>query len=102
MQDEATTGFDGPALEHFHVFGAIRKLDTLGRRDHFELHQEVGKFDILCRLIDDDAHRTFGRMRTDIDYGACETLITHGWHCDQHLPIKITSAGCCALLHRFT
>src|ERR1041385_1122743 len=102
MQDEAAPGFDWAALEHFHVLSAARKLDALGSGDHFELHEKVGKFYILCRLIDDDTHRTFGRMRTDIDHRARETLVAHGRHCDQHLPVEIAPPGRCALLCRFT
>ena len=100
MQNEAASGFHRPALEHFDVFGTRRQLDALGRRDHFELHQQIGKFDVCRRMIDDDAHGTFGRMRADIDHRARETLVVHRRHRDQHLPVEIAAAGRC-LLRRF-
>ena len=46
MQHEAALGIDRPALEHLHAAGARRQLDEIGRRNHVELHQQVGKADM--------------------------------------------------------
>ena len=83
----------GPAFEHLDVFRPHRQLDALARRDHFELHQQIGKFDIARRLVDDDAHGAFAGMRADIDHAAGKTLVAHRRHGDQHLAVEITARG---------
>ena len=42
VQYEAAPGFHRPALEHLDVFRPHRQFDALGRRDHLELHQQIG------------------------------------------------------------
>ena len=93
----------GPPLSTFTVSGLRRQLDPLGRRDHVELHQQIGKLDVGRRLVDDDAHGAFGRMRADIDHAARETLVAHRRHRDQHLAVEIAArrASCrriCAVI----
>ena len=39
----------GPPLSTFTAAGARRQLDELGRRDDVELHQQVGKIDVVRR-----------------------------------------------------
>ena len=61
MQHEAALGLDRAALEHLHAARARGQLDQVGRRDHVELHQQVGEADVRGRLVDDDeACRTLG------------------------------------------
>ena len=93
MQHEAAPGFHRPTLEHFDVLGLGRQLDTLVRRDHFQLHQQIGKFDVPRRLIDDDAHGAFVRVRADINHRPRETLVAHRRHRDQHLAVEIAARG---------
>ena len=73
VQHEAAPGLHRAALEHLDVAGARRQLDALGRRDDFELHQQVGKVDVAGRLVDDDAHGAFGGMRADIDHARAKS-----------------------------
>ena len=40
---------------------------TSARRNDVELHQQIGKVDVLAGLVDHDAHRAFGGVRADID-----------------------------------
>src|SRR5215470_17795314 len=47
--------------------GALRQLDQIRRRDDLELDQQVGEVDVGGELIDDDAHRAFGRVGTHIN-----------------------------------
>ena len=91
VQHEAAFGFNRTAHEHLDRAGARRQFDQIGGRQHLELHEQVGKVDIGRRLIDDDAHRAFGRMRAHIDHGARETLVLHGRRRDQHLTIQIAA-----------
>ena len=93
MQHEAAPGLDRAALEHRHVLRPHRQLDALGLRDHLELHQKIRELDVLRRLVDDDAHGAFGRMRADIDHRARKTLVAHRRHGDQHLPVEIAARG---------
>ena len=86
-------GFDRAALEHLHAAGARRQLDQVGRRDHVELHQQVGEADVRRRLVDDDAHGAVGRVGADIDHAARETIVAHGRHRDQHLAVEIAALG---------
>ena len=62
-------------------------------RNDVELHQQIGEIDVGGRLVDDDAHRAFGRMRAHIDDAARETLVAHGRRGDQHLAVEIAAAG---------
>ncbi len=45
------------------------------------------------RLVDHDSHGAFGRMGADIDHAAGESLVAHGRHRDQHLPVEIAALG---------
>ena len=60
---------------------------------------------LMCggRLVDDDAHRAFGRMRAHVDQAARETLVLHARRRDQHLAVEEAArgAGAGALLQRF-
>ncbi len=91
MQHETALGIDGASLEHLHASGARRKLDQVGGRHDLELHQKIRETDMRRRLIDDDAHRAFGRMGADVDHAASKTLVAHRRHRDQHLTVEIAA-----------
>jgi hypothetical protein len=93
MQHEAAPGFDRPAFEHPDVFRPHRQFDPLGLRDDVELHQQIGKFDVRRRLVDDDAHGAFGRVRANVNDRAGEALVAHRRHRDQHLAVEIAARG---------
>jgi hypothetical protein len=93
VQDKAAPGFDRSALEHLHSIGAVRQLNALGSRNNLELYEQIGKFYVGRRVIDNDAHRTFGRVSADIDHSAREAFIIHRGHRDQHLPVEIAAPG---------
>ena len=91
VQHEAAPGFHRTALEHLHRAGVVRQFDALGRRNDFELHQQIGKIDVGRRLVDDDAHGAFGRMRAHVDHRTREALVAHRRHGDEHLPVEIAA-----------
>ena len=70
------------------------KQDRFLPLDHIELNEKLGKFDAARELIDDDAHRPFLRMRTDVDDGSGKARVGHGGHRDQHLPVEKTALLC--------
>src|SRR5262249_8617692 len=88
VQHEPALGVDRATLEHLHALCAWWKSDQVGRRNDVELHQKIGKADMRCRLIDDDAHGAFGRVGADVDHAAREAFVAHGWHRDQHLAVE--------------
>jgi hypothetical protein len=88
VQHEPALRLNRAALEDFDRAGPPRQLDALGRRDHVELDQQVGKVDVRRRLIDDDTHGSFGGMGAHINQRAGEAFITHAGHGDQHLAIE--------------
>ena len=47
--------------------------------------------DMRRRLIHDDAHRAFGRVGAHVDHAACEAIVAHRRHRDQHLPVEIAA-----------
>ena len=81
----------GPPLSTLTSSASHRQFDALGRRDDFELHQQIGKFDVAGRLVDDDAHGAFGRMRADVNHRARKALVAHRRHRDQHLAVEIAA-----------
>ena len=89
VQHEAALGLDRSAAHDFHRAGARRQLDHVGLGYDIELHQQVGKVDVRRRVIDDDAHRAFGRMRADINQRAREAFVAHRRHGDEHLAVEI-------------
>jgi diguanylate cyclase (GGDEF)-like protein/PAS domain S-box-containing protein len=93
VEDETAAGLDRTAFEHLHGARTLRQLDQVGRRNHIQLHQEVREGHVDRQLIDDDAHRTLGRMGADIDQAAVKTLVAHARHGDQHLPVEIAPFG---------
>src|SRR5690242_4329542 len=93
MQNKTASGLDRSALENLYVFGTVGQLNALGSGNDFKLNEEIGKFDVLRGMIDDDAHGAFGRVGTYVDHRTSETLVGHCWHRNQHLPIKITASG---------
>src|SRR5262245_10297745 len=98
VQDEAALWIDRTTLEHLDPAGTRRQPDHVGGRNDVELYQQVGKADMRRRVVDDDAHGTFGRMRTDIDHAAGESLVAHARHCDQHLSVEEAALGTAARL----
>ena len=52
-----------------------------------DLAQQVRKLDWL-KLIDDETHRAFIGMRTDIDHRPGKTLVAHSGHGKQELPVQ--------------
>jgi len=79
---------DRSAFEHRHSFSRTRQANRILGRDHVELHEEIGKIDAPCGLIEDDAHRAVGRMRAQIDDRAGEPLVRHAGHRHQHLTVE--------------
>ena len=47
--------------------------------------------DAARRAIDDDAHRAFGGMRTEIDHRTLEARVSHHGHRDQKLAVEIAA-----------
>ena len=88
VQHEPALSLDRAALEYFDGAGPSWQLDTLGRRDHVELDQQVGKVDVRRGLIDHDTHGPFGGMGAHINQRAGEAFIAHAGHGDQHLAIE--------------
>src|SRR6185437_7631109 len=91
MQHEAASGFHRTAFEDLNVLRPHRQFDALGRRDHLELHQQIGELDVAGRMVDDDAHGALARMRADVDHRARKPLVVHRRHRDQHLTIEIAA-----------
>ena len=40
-------------------------------------------------LVDDDAHRAFGRMRAHVDHASARSAVAHDGHRNQHLAVEI-------------
>src|SRR5258708_13051329 len=91
MQYETAAGLYRAALEHLYGSGAQRQLDDIGIGDDVELHQQIRKLDIACRLVDDNAHRPFRRVCTNIDQSTGKSLVPHPRHRDQHLAVEIST-----------
>ena len=70
---------------------AMEELRETLLGDHVELHQQIRKFDVACRLVDDNAHCPFRRMCTNIDQSAGKSLVPHARHRDQHLAVEIST-----------
>ena len=84
--------FDRAAAHDFHDAGSRRQPDQVRRRNDIQLHQEVGKIDIRCGVIDDDAHRAFGRVRANINHRTRKPIVKHCRHGNQHLAVEKASA----------
>jgi hypothetical protein len=97
VQDETAAGFDRTTLEHLDAAGARRQLDQVRPADDFELHQQIRKAHIECRMVHDDAHRAFRGVRTHVNDATGKSLVTHGRHGDQHLAIEIATLGSSSL-----
>jgi len=75
------------------MVGIDRQLDRFVIADDIKLHQKIAKIDVGGRLVDDDAHRAFGRVRAHIDDAAREPFVAHRRHRDQHLAVEIAALG---------
>src|SRR5579862_899719 len=92
MQYKSAFALHRPAAHHLHYAGSTRQLDHVGSRYHVELYQQIRKFDVRRRMIDDDAHGALGRMRAHIDDRTGKTVVHHRRHGDQHLAVEKASA----------
>src|SRR5258708_25804901 len=91
MQYEAAARLYRAAFEHLHGSRAQRQLDDIVIGDDVELHQQIRKPDVACRLVDHNAHRSIRRVCTNIDQSTVKSLVPHARHRDQHLAVEIST-----------
>ncbi len=92
VQHKAALGLNRTTAHDFHDAGARRQPDHIRGRDDIKFHQQIREVDIRRRMIDDDAHRTFGRMCADINERTGKSIVQHRRHGDQHLAVQIAPA----------
>ncbi|MGY3424827.1 hypothetical protein ACVWZW_005302 [Bradyrhizobium sp. F1.13.4] len=57
--------------------------------DDAELLQQLREIDAAGRVVDDDAHRTFGGVGAEINHRTLEALVAHYRHGDQQLAVQV-------------
>ena len=88
MQNEAAAGLDRTAAQNAHRLGARRQANLVPAGDDVELDQQLGEFDLVGALIDDDPHRAIFAMGAEVDDRSGEGAVPQGGHGDEELALE--------------
>ena len=85
MQHKAARGFHWAAAMNMNFLAPRFGLNA-------QLAKNFWQFHVFERLVDDETHGAFGRMRANVDHAALEARIGHCGHGSQELADHISRA----------